>query len=145
MIKDTSLVVVEQVFSNSITQVWQAITQLDQMKQWFFENIPEFKAEVGFKTQFNVNTGERNFLHLWRILEVVPEKRIVYDWRYKEYSGQGIVTFELSETRGQTKLKVTNEGLESFPNYIPEFTRESCQAGWNYFIKEQLKAFLDKQ
>ncbi|MCB2195645.1 MAG: SRPBCC domain-containing protein [Bacteroidetes bacterium] len=143
MIKDTSTVVVEQVFGNSVTQVWQAITQLDQMKQWFFENIPEFKPEVGFKTQFNVNAGERNFLHLWRILEVVPEKSIVYDWRYKEYPGQGIVKFELSETGGQTKLKLTNEGLESFPDHIPEFTHESCHAGWNYFIKEQLKAFLE--
>lgn len=143
MIKDTSSVVVEQVFSNSVTQVWQAITQLDQMKQWFFENIPEFKPEVGFKTQFNVSAGERNFLHLWRILEVVPEKSIVYDWRYKEYPGQGIVKFELSETGGQTRLKLTNEGLESFPDHIPEFTRESCHAGWKYFIKEQLKAFLE--
>jgi uncharacterized protein YndB with AHSA1/START domain len=145
MIKDTSSVVVEQVFGNSVTQVWQAITQLDQMKQWFFENIPEFKAEVGFKTQFNVDTGERNFLHLWTILEVVPEKSIVYDWRYKEYPGQGTVKFELSESGNQTILKLTNEGLESFPDHIPEFSRASCQAGWNYFIKEQLKAFLDKQ
>ena len=136
-------IIVEQYFEKTMNVVWKAITELDQMTKWFFENIPDFKPEVGFKTQFNVQSGERNFLHLWEIIDVDQGKKIVYDWRYQEYPGIGKVTFELMEKDGQTILKLINEGLESFPKDIPEFTKESCVGGWTYFIKERLKTYLD--
>lgn len=112
------------------------------MKQWFFENIPSFKAEVGFKTAFNVQAPSRDFLHQWEIIEVIPYKKIVYSWKYENISGEGIVTFELIEENNQTKLILTNEGLENFPQQYPEFARESCIEGWNYFIKQRLKEYL---
>ncbi len=136
-------IIVEQHFEKTMNVVWKAITEPDQMIKWFFENIPDFKPEVGFKTQFNVQSGEKNFLHLWEIIDVDQGKKIVYDWRYQEYPGIGKVTFELEEKNGQTVLKLTNEGLESFPKDIPEFTKESCVGGWTYFIKERLKIYLD--
>ena len=136
-------IIVEQHFEKTMNVVWKAITEPDQMIKWFFENIPDFKPEVGFKTQFNVQSGERNFLHLWEIIDVDQGKKIVYDWRYQEYPGIGKVTFELMEKDGQTILKLINEGLESFPKDIPEFTKESCVGGWTYFIKERLKTYLD--
>ena len=136
-------IIVEQHFEKTMSVVWKAITEPDQMIKWFFENIPDFRPEVGFKTQFNVQSGERNFLHLWEIIDVDQGKKIVYDWRYQEYTGIGKVTFELEEKNGQTVLKLTNEGLESFPADIPEFTKESCVGGWTYFIKERLKTYLD--
>ena len=34
-------VIVEQSFDQPIEKVWAAITELDQMIQWFFENIHE--------------------------------------------------------------------------------------------------------
>ena len=46
------------------------------MIKWFFDNIPEFKPEVGFETQFNVNTGERDFHHVWTITEAIPGQKI---------------------------------------------------------------------
>ena len=136
-------IIVEQHFEKTMNVVWKAITEPDQMTKWFFENIPDFKPEVGFKTQFNVQSGERNFFHLWEIIDVDQGKKIVYDWRYQEYTGIGKVTFELVEKDGQTILKLINEGLESFPKDIPEFTKESCVGGWTYFIKERLKTYLD--
>jgi hypothetical protein len=47
-------IVVQQSFNVPKAMLWDAITKRDQMIQWFFEDIPEFKAEVGFTTQFNV-------------------------------------------------------------------------------------------
>ncbi len=32
-------IVVEQTFNTSINNVWNAITKVDQMRKWFFENI----------------------------------------------------------------------------------------------------------
>ena len=132
-------IIVEQSFNVSIETVWEAITNLDQMKQWFFNNIEEFKPEVGFKTQFNVTSENRNFLHLWHIVEVEPLKKIVYNWKYKEYEGDSFVHFELNELSSVTTLQVTTVVIEPFPTNIPEFETESCRQGWNYFIKTDLK------
>lgn len=136
-------IAVEQAFDVPAERVWDAITDHKQMIQWFFQDIPDFRPEVGFHTQFNVNTGERDFFHLWTITEVVPGQKIVYDWRYKDYPGIGTVSFEVFSNGRGSKLRVTTLGLETFPRDIPEFSRESCEGGWNYFIQGNLKRFLE--
>ncbi len=135
-------IIVEQVFKRSAAVVWQAITNVDQMTQWFFKDIPDFIPKVGFKTQFNVQTPNRDFLHLWTITEVIPLQKIVCNWKYKDYAGDSYVTFELFESQDQTKLVLTTTVTEDFDDTIEEFKYESGLAGWNYFIKESLKHFL---
>ena len=137
-------IVVEQVLPANLSRVWNAITNLDEMKQWYFNQIPEFKPEVGFETKFNVQVEDRNYMHLWKITEVIAEKKIAYTWRFEEYPGEGLVSFELLKLGAKTLLRVTNEGLDSFPSDVPEFTEESCRGGWEYFIKENLKDYLEK-
>jgi len=137
-------IIVEQLFNSSSRKVWNAITSLEEMRQWFFPNIPSFDPVVGFQTKFGVESTNRTFIHLWKIIEVEPERKITYHWSYEEYQGEGFVIFELFERDEQTLLRLTNEGLESFTRDIPEFSRESCQAGWEYFIKGKLKAYLDQ-
>lgn len=58
------------------------------MTKWYFNNVSGFKPEVGFETEFVVASKERIFTHLWKIIEVVPYKRIAYTWNYKEYEGE---------------------------------------------------------
>jgi len=137
-------IIIEQTFNTSIDSIWNAITKVDQMRGWFFENIESFKPEVGFETQFSVQTQDRSFLHIWKLTEVVPMKKIIYNWKYGGYSGDSFVMFELFEQENRTKLRLTHEGIESFPKNIPEFSRESCIEGWNYFIRNRLKEFLEK-
>ncbi len=137
-------VVVEQIFNTSQEVVWRAITEVGQMQQWFFKNIPEFKPEVGFETQFNVEIEDRNFLHLWRVTEVAPLEKIAYNWKYEGYPGDSFVMFELTERSNSTTLKLTHQVRESFPQNIPEFKRESGVQGWTFFIQKSLKEFLEK-
>ena len=136
-------VVVEQLFDNPKTKVWEAISEPEQMIEWFFDNIPAFEPEAGFQTEFPVTSGSRTFTHVWKIQEAEAEKRIRYHWSYREYKGESLVTFELIEKGKGTLLRLTHEGLETFPQDIPEFKRESCLAGWEYFIQKNLKAYLD--
>jgi len=135
-------IIVEQTFSTSIQNVWNAITQIDQMQQWYFENIGSFQPEVGFETEFNVESQGRNFLHQWKVTEVVPPKKITYDWRYGNYPGDSFVTFEIFEEENHARLRLTCVGIENFPGDVPEFTRESCTEGWNYFLKKRLVEYL---
>lgn len=136
-------IIVEQNFEASLVTVWRAITHLEHMTQWFFPNIPSFKPVVGFETQFVVQVEDRIFPHLWKVTEVIPEKKIAYEWQFDGYPGRGISIFDLTEDGDQTKLQLTFTVLEPFPDDIPEFKRESGVAGWNYFIKESLKEFLE--
>ena len=136
-------IVVEQTFSRSLEDVWDSLTNIEQMRNWYFENIPEFKPIVGFKTQFNIKSGKRDFLHKWAITKIQPLKLIEYSWEYEGYSGKSQSAFELSEEDNLTKLRLTIEILEDFQEDIPEFKRESCIAGWDYFIKQNLNNYLE--
>ena len=137
-------IVVEQTFDAVPEAVWKAITDIDQMRQWYFENIPDFKPEVGFETSFNVKSGERDFLHMWKVTEVVPGRKISYDWKFESYPGDSYVVFELFKEETGTRLRLTDVVRKDFPDDIPEFKRESCIGGWEYFRKGRLKEYLDK-
>ncbi|MCU4174601.1 SRPBCC family protein [Carboxylicivirga sp. N1Y90] len=135
-------IIVKQTFNISRDRLWEIITEPTLMRQWFFAEIPDFKAEVGFSTRFNVDAGERQFMHLWEIIEVEKMCSITYDWRYEGYTGQGIVKFELEDSNNGTLLIVTSTGMESFPQEMPEFSRVSCEGGWKYFINEKLVGYV---
>jgi uncharacterized protein YndB with AHSA1/START domain len=137
-------IVVEQTFHVSIETVWNSITEIAQMRQWYFENIPSFKPEVGFETQFHVQSQERTFLHMWKVTEVLPLTRITYNWKYEGYPGDSFVVFELFTQNSSTRLRLTHQVQESFPENIPEFSRKSCLEGWTFFIRKRLKEFLEQ-
>ncbi|WP_103072497.1 SRPBCC family protein [Aquimarina sediminis] len=136
-------IIVEQIFLSSVQKVWNAITKPEEMKKWYFEALESFVPQVGFKTEFSVQVEDRKFTHLWQITEAIPEKKITYNWKYKEYPGNSFVTFELKEEKNKIKLELTTKIVESFPDDIPEFTRESCLAGWDYFIRKNLKEYIE--
>ncbi len=136
-------IIIEQSFDASVERVWDAITNLNEMKQWFFSNIEFFEPVLGFETRFVIQVEDRVFPHLWKLTEVVPFKKITYDWSYEGYAGRSMVTFELFEEGDHTKLSLTSSTVEKYPNHIPEFSRESGVEGWNYFICKSLKAYLD--
>ena len=137
-------IIVEEYFDADPGSVWGAITEVEQMREWFFENIPDFKPIVGFTVEFNVDAGERSFLHQWEITKVVPGRLIEYNWKYSGYAGDAIVTFEVIPENGSTMLRLTNIVTEDFQEGIPEFERQSCIGGWEYFIKQRLNEYLRK-
>lgn len=136
-------ILVEQTFHVTLERVWAAITQLEEMKQWFFKNIESFEPEVGFKTSFIVKVDDRKFTHLWHLTEVIPNQKITYNWKYEEYPGDSIVSFRLFDEGSYVRLRLSHKVIEGFPEDIPEFNRESGIEGWNYFICESLKKYLD--
>jgi uncharacterized protein YndB with AHSA1/START domain len=145
MNKDDKPIMVEEIFELPIDSVWKAITEVEQMRKWFFENIPEFKLVQGFKVEFNVDNDGRTFQHVWRVTKVIPRKLMEINWRYGGYSGDSNVSFELEQFDDSTVLRLTHIIKEDFSNNIPEFKRESCLAGWRYFINKNLKQYLSKQ
>jgi len=145
MNRDSTPIVVEQTFNTPIDEVWKAIVDVDQMRKWFFEAITDFVPEIGFETQFNVRVEDRDYLHMWKVIEVIPGRKISYSWQYGGYPGDSLVTWELLEIPDGTKLTLTHEGIETFPKDNPIFNREAGQEGWSYFVNESLKTFLKRR
>ncbi len=135
-------IVVEQAMNVTAPVAWDAITNPDEMRKWYFENLPDFTPEPGFETRFPVSSEDRVFTHVWKVEEVVPGSMIRIHWSFEEYDGAGAVTFEVLDNGESTVVRVTNTGLDSFPDGIPEFSRESCVQGWTYFIRERLAEYL---
>jgi|SRR5690554_1237073 len=135
--------IIKEVLLNApVSKVWKAITDKEQMKHWYFD-IPEFKPEVGTEFKFEGGTEEKKYLHLSKIVEVIPEKKISYTWRYDGYPGDSLVTFELFEEGEKTKLSLTHEGIETFGDN-PDIAREKFVEGWTFIIEKSVKEFVEK-
>jgi len=70
-------VVIERTFDAPVARVWKALTDVDQMREWYFD-LKEFKPQVGFEFEFVVEHEGNSYHHLCRVTEVVPQKRIAY-------------------------------------------------------------------
>jgi hypothetical protein len=46
-------VAIERTFEAPVARVWKALTDVDQMRQWYFD-LKQFKPEVGFEFGFVV-------------------------------------------------------------------------------------------
>jgi len=134
--------VVERVFNAPVEKIWGALTDKTQMKLWYFD-LAEFKAEVGFEFQFEGGKDGRVYLHLCRVTEVITHKKLKYSWRYEGYEGISFVTFELTSEGNGTRLKLTHEGLDTFPMNNPDFARENFAEGWNYIVNTSLRNYLE--
>lgn len=135
--------VIERIFKARIEKVWEAINDKDRMKQWYFD-IAEFKPIVGFEFRFLAGTDEKKYLHICKITEVVVGKKLTYSWRYDGYEGTSYVTFELFAEGINTRLKLTHEGIETFPKEDTNFAKESFAKGWTYLMGTSLKDFVEK-
>ena len=136
-------VVVERTFSAPVARVWEALTDVDQMREWFFD-LKEFKPEVGFEFEFVVEHEGNNYHHLCRVAEVVPQKKIAYTWRYHGPEGNSLVMLELFPEGEQTRLKLTHKGLETFPK-TPAYARKNFETGWTQIIGAELKKFVESK
>ena len=140
--KLSDAVVVERTFKAPVARVWQALTDVEQMRQWYFD-LKEFKAETGFEFEFVVEHEANIYHHLCKVTEVVPQKKIAYTWRYKGEPGDSLVTFELFPEGKKTRLKLTHTGIETFPK-TPAYARKNFEAGWAAIIGSELKRFVER-
>ena len=136
-------IVMERTLNAPVARVWKALTDVDQMRQWYFD-LKEFRPQVGFEFEFVVEHEGNTYHHLCRVTDVVPEKKIAYTWRYKGEPGDSLVTFELAPEDDKTRLKLTHTGIETFPK-TPAYARKNFEAGWTAIIGSELKEFVEKK
>jgi uncharacterized protein YndB with AHSA1/START domain len=135
-------IIVERTFDAPVGRVWTALTDVNEMRQWYFD-LKEFRPEIGFEFEFVVEHEGNSYHHLCKITEVIPQKKIAYTWRYKGEPGDSLVTFELSPDGDRTQLKLTHTGIETFPK-TPAYARKNFETGWNTIIDSELRQFVEK-
>ena len=138
----TEAVMIERTFNAPVARVWKALTDADEMRAWYFD-LKEFKPEVGFEFEFTVEHEGTKYHHLCKITEVIPQKKIAYTWRYAGEEGDSLVTFELFADGGKTRLKLTHDGLETFPK-LPAYAKTNFEKGWTEIIGSSLKQYLEE-
>src|SRR5713101_1535779 len=138
----TDAVVVERVFTAPVGRVWTALTDVNEMRQWYFD-LKEFKPEIGCEFEFVVEHESNTYHHLCKVTEVIPEKKIAYTWRYEGEPGDSLVTFEIFPEGDKTRLKLTHSGIETFPK-TTSYARKNFEAGWMQIIGSELKQFVER-
>lgn len=130
-------------YSASPKEVWKAITDKVQMKQWYFDSY-DFKLKVD--TIFNFD-GQGNdnkiYQHRCKIKEIIPYKKLQHTWTYPNHSkGESILTWEIIPRGSKTEVILTHEGIENFADAGKDFTNENFKAGWKEILGQSLKQFL---
>jgi len=139
-------VVVERTYNAPVKSVWEAITDVEKMQQWYFPMLEEFEPEVGFETRFDVATPDQVYIHIWKIKEVIPFKKISYEWKFGDYPGDSVVSWELSPDGEGTRIVLTHTGIETFRGDLhPDLAVNNFVAGWTDFIGTKLKEYVEAE
>jgi uncharacterized protein YndB with AHSA1/START domain len=138
----TEAVVIERTFNAPVARVWKALTDVDEMRVWYFD-LKEFKPKAGLEFEFTVEHEGARYHHLCKITQVIPQKKIAYTWRYAGEKGDSLVTFELFADGNKTRLKLTHEGLETFPK-LPAYASTNFEKGWTEIIGSSLKQYVEE-
>ena len=138
-------VVVHRVFSLPARKVWEALTVPETFKKWwgpegFTCPYSSMQARQGGK-YLNCMQGPdgHEYWSTGEVQEFIPEKRLVLTDHFSDAKGniinasehdmpgdwpmEMLITFELEEADGATKLLLTHEG-------IPEEMHDDCVKGW---------------
>lgn len=83
MKKNNEPIIIERTYNAPVQKVWEAISDKEKMKQWYFD-VSEFKAEPGFEFTFTGQgaKGEK-YVHLCKVMEAEPQKKLSYSWQYE--------------------------------------------------------------
>jgi uncharacterized protein YndB with AHSA1/START domain len=139
-------VVIHRIFDLPVSKVWRALTESGQFKKWwgpkgFTCPSSTMEARAGGR-YLNCMRGPdgKEFWSTGVVKEFIPGKKLVLTDSFSDPKGNKIpasdynmpgdwpkellITFELEEADGATKLILRHEG-------IPEEMHDDCMKGWN--------------
>lgn len=136
-----SVITTTAVFEATKEKVWDAITNSEVMKIWYFD-ISNFNLTIGNDFSF-YESEKKEYLHSGEILKVEENKMLQHTWKHPEQSeGSSVVTWILEEIDGKIKVTLTHKGLESFADAGPNFAPANYQMGWDALVKTNLRNYL---
>ena len=139
----------ELVLTTSVTinasksKVWDALTNPEQIKKYFFGTEAVSDWKVGSTLIFKGVWDGKEYRDKGYILELEKEKKLKYSY-WSSFSGTedvtenyAHITYELSEQQGKTIFTLTQDGFKT------KEAREHSEKNWQA-IFDSLKALLEK-
>lgn len=136
-------VIVKERVNAPVEKVWNAITNKDDMKVWYFD-IPDFAPVMHQEFSFYEPGNEKKYHHYGEVLEVIPNKKLKHSWSYPDISKEKtIVKWELEEDGDGTVVTLTHKGLENLEHLGDDFATKNFEKGWTEIVNSSLKNFLE--
>jgi uncharacterized protein YndB with AHSA1/START domain len=145
--KRTESIVVETDLPDPPERVWRALTEAALLEAWLMPN--NIRAEVGAKFQFRTAPAPGwNGVVECEVLEVVPERLLVYSWRGGSKLAEGyghevetVLTWKLTPLdNGGTRLSMEHAGFDP-----DSFAFKVMGQGWKGKIAEKIRQVLAAQ
>lgn len=135
MAHDDSTLTVKRVIDADPETLFEALTDQDIMKKWFFASTEagwsasvENDPKVGGRFKIDMHSPENTYSHEGEYKEIIPNKKIVFSWNSQAVSDT-VVTITLAEVAGGTEVKLKHEFM---PN--AEQVKRHTQ-GWTQILE----------
>jgi len=110
-----------------IDTVWKAITNSDDISEWFMKT--DFKAEVGAKYTYHSDAEDCEPIH--GIVKSADPYELVYTWIVEGTEVETLVTWTLEDQGSSTKLRLTHAGISNYGAEMASKMFESYGGGWD--------------
>lgn len=137
---ETQDIVLDEVFPHPAATVWKALTSAQLIGRWLMQPTG-FEATEGKVFTFQTTPGGSwdGVIHC-RVLEVVPNRRLVYAWKggHENNTGYGapldtVVTWSLTPVEAGTRIQLVHAGFV-MPRNESAYTVMS--GGWKKVVRK---------
>lgn len=140
----SSKLIVKKLINASFQDVFDAWSQPEMLKKWFYPDKPgwkaistlEFKVGGHYRHEMIHEMGQ-SFVHTGIYKEIVPHKKIVFTWNSHAVTDT-LVTVELKPMNGKTEVTITHELISD------EVERRQHQEGWHSCLSHLTKFFSNQ-
>lgn len=131
--ENTTDVIKETTIDAPVSKVWDALTKKEQIAKWL---MPSDNFELKLGATFNMLGKSKGveYPHICTIKEIVPEKKLSYTWAVKDKLGDTLVTYDLEDLDGKTKLTLTHTGWDKVTLTTEGTHRDDYNNGWEQVI-----------
>lgn len=128
----------------STESVFKALSDSEEITQWF-PDVAVLEPTVGGRVKFSfLKDSEKgkmkmpkDFINEGKILEFIPNKKLVHTWKWIEFSDvpETTVTWDLEKiSDNKTRLTLTHSGFtgnEEGPGSLEEHSK-----GWSFYLEK---------
>lgn len=131
-------IVVEGMLPHPPELVWKTLTMSELISRWLMPN--DFELAKGKRFTFRTKPmGDWDGVVHCKVLEFVPQAKLVYSWKggsdsNSKYGSRldSIVTWTLAPVEGGTRLRLVHSGFRSPGN---DFAYEAMKPGWGRILE----------
>jgi uncharacterized protein YndB with AHSA1/START domain len=134
-------------FPHPVEEVWECLTNSELISNWLMKN--DFKPMVGHHFQFHSKPLPKmgwDGIVYCEVLEVIPNKRLVYTWKGGPKPGvirlDTLLTWTITSVNGGTEMVLEHTGFRGMKNIISSIFMEN---GWKKGIARRFGQLLNTQ